>query len=162
MKLTGPQWLVSGGAAAVIAIASVMGAHFEGTRTTAYQDIGGVWTICQGHTQGVQRGDTATDAQCRAYLQTDMGAAYATVNRCITAPLTIGAAAAFTDAAFNLGAIVVCGSTLQQRANAGDVAGACDELNRWNKVTQAGVKAFNQWQINRRAAEYALCVGGVR
>lgn len=158
MKVTAPKWAVGGAGALVLAIATTLGVHYEGTRHQAYPDVGGVWTICQGHTAGVKRGDTATDAQCRAYLEHDMGDAYAAVQRCITAPLTIGQAAAFTDAAYNLGPAVVCGSTLQKLANAGDVLGACAELNRWNKA--AG--ATSQGLINRRADEYALCVDGVR
>lgn len=158
MKLTGPKWAAASGAALVLSLAGALAVHFEGTRHTAYADQGGVWTICQGHTSGVHRGDTASDAECRAYLERDMGDAYAAVNRCISAPLTIGQAAAFTDAAYNLGPAVVCGSTLQELANDGDVIGACAELNRWNKA--AGKPS--QGLINRRADEYALCVGGMR
>ena len=39
-------------------------AGFEGYRTDAYRDTGGVWTICYGETKGVKRGDTATKQQC--------------------------------------------------------------------------------------------------
>lgn len=158
MKLTGPQWAVSAGATLVLAVASAVGVHYEGTRYTAYQDVGQVWTICQGHTADVQPGDQATEAQCRAWLAHDMGSAYADVQRCITAPLTIGQAAAFTDAVYNAGAKVVCGSTLQRLANAGDLPGACAQLKRWVKAagqTMAGL-------VRRREAEYQLCMEGVR
>lgn len=158
MKLTGPKWVVGGGAAVVLALAGALGVHFEGTRNTAYADVGGVWTICQGHTAGVKPGDAATDAECRAYLQADMGDAYAAVSRCITAPLTVSQAAAFTDLAYNAGSGAVCGSTLQRLANGGDVMAACEQINVWNKVSGRPVQGL----VNRRAQEYALCVGGVR
>lgn len=158
MKVSAPKWAAGGASALILAIATTLGMHYEGTRRQAYADVAGVWTICQGHTAGVKRGDTATAAECRAYLQQDMGEAYAAVQRCITAPLTIGQAAAFTDAAYNLGPSIVCGSTLQKLANAGDVLGACAELSRWNKAAGKPVQGL----INRRADEYALCVGGVR
>lgn len=158
MKANAPKWAAGGFAAIVLATAGVLATHYEGQRAQAYPDLGGVWTICMGHTAGVKPGDVADPAACQRYLETDMAHAYAAVERCITAPLTVGQAAAFTDAAFNLGPGVVCGSTLQRLANAGDVAGACDQLNRWNKA--AGT--VSQGLVNRRAAEYALCVGGIK
>jgi lysozyme len=127
---------------AVIAVAAAFGAHFEGQRLTAYQDTGGVWTLCDGHTAGVRPGDTATSA-------------LATVQRCITTPLSLGQLAAFTDAAYNAGPAIVCGSTLQRKANAGDVAGACAELPRW---VYAGGKVL-PGLVARREAERKLCMG---
>jgi lysozyme len=140
---------------AVIAVAAAFGTHFEGQRLTAYQDTGGVWTLCDGHTAGVRPGDTATSAQCQAWLQQEMGDALATVQRCITTPLSLGQLAAFTDAAYNAGPAIVCGSTLQRKANAGDVAGACAELPRW---VYAGGKVL-PGLVARREAERKLCMG---
>lgn len=151
------KWMGAGGAGVALAIAAAMGTYFEGTRHTAYPDVGGVWTICQGHTRGVQRGDTATDADCLAYLQADMGTAYADVQRCITTPLTIAQQAAFTDAAYNLGASVVCGSTLQRLANAGDIRGACEQLTRWTKAAGRELPGL----VARRQAERDLCMEGL-
>jgi len=159
MRLIGPSWAKSGAALAlVLAIAGSIGAHFEGQRLTAYADLGGVWTLCDGHTTGVKPGDTATPEQCRAYLEQDMGHAYAAVNRCITADLTIAQAAAFTDAAFNLGPQVVCGSTLQRMANAGDIRGACEQLTRWTYAAGQELPGL----VRRRQAERDLCVEGLR
>lgn len=152
-----PKWVKPSAAALVLALASAMGVYFEGTRHQAYPDVGGVWTICQGHTAGVHAGDTATDAECRAYLEHDMGAAYAVVRRCITVPLTISQAAAFTDAVYNLGPSVVCGSTLQKLANAGDMGAACQQLTRW---VNAGGKPL-PGLIDRRNAERDLCLKGL-
>lgn len=44
---------------------------FEGCRLTAYQCAAGVWTIGYGHTSGVKRGQTITQAQAEAYLIAD-------------------------------------------------------------------------------------------
>lgn len=159
MKLTGPKWVTTSGAVLVIALASALGLHYEGTSHVAYQDVAGVWTICAGHTHGVQPGDTATDAQCRAYLQQDMGSAYAAVNRCVDGPLTLGQAAAFTDVVYNLGPEPVCGNTgLRAAVRDGDVDEACMQLMRWIQANHAA----QQGLINRRADEYAMCIGGVR
>lgn len=53
---------------------------FEGCRLTAYQDAVGVWTIGYGHTSGVKRGQTITQAQADSYLRADCGTAEKAVN----------------------------------------------------------------------------------
>lgn len=58
--------------ASALAIATALAGYFEGNRLHAYHDVGGVPTICYGHTQGVAIGDTATPAQCTAQLRRDM------------------------------------------------------------------------------------------
>lgn len=142
-----------GGAA--LAAAAALGAHFEGQRTHAYKDIAGIPTICDGHTHGVKMGDTATPAQCRAWLQQEMAGALHTVRRCIHKPMTMGQLAAFTDATYNAGPAIVCGSTLQRLANGGDMAGACRKLPRW---VHAGHKVV-PGLVKRRAAEMKVCLG---
>ena len=148
MKPAGKSWVVGGFTALAIALASALTSHYEGVRYTAYQDTGGVWTICYGHTHGVRQGDTATPAQCRAWLDADMPVAYAAVNRCITAALTVTQAAAFTDAAFNLGPKVVCGSTLQDgrcpECTAAPVSNASDANNQWDD------EPYDAWRIDTR------------
>ena len=121
------------------------------------------WTICYGHTRGVYAGMTATMEQCNRWLQEDLLIANEAVERCITWPLQPPAHGAFIDAAFNIGPSVVCGSTLQRKANAGDIEGACREL------THAAQKDGRKlgWSFSagkhypglraRRFDEYAYC-----
>jgi len=162
------QKLAMSGATAV-AIASAMTLDWEGTVNKAYFDrAGNVWTICAGHTKGVRAGDVATDAQCEAYLEQDQADARGAVKRCIHAPLTESQRAAFIDAVFNLGPSVVCGSTLQAKANSGDVIGACLELTdakdrRGNSVgwTHAGGERM-QGLANRRVDNRNACLGYFR
>ena len=45
---------------------------FEGLRLTAYVDAVGVWTIGYGHTKGVKKGMTITEAQATEYLKEDL------------------------------------------------------------------------------------------
>lgn len=45
--------------------------EFEGCRLTAYQCSAGVWTIGYGHTAGVAKGQTITQAQAEDYLRQD-------------------------------------------------------------------------------------------
>lgn len=166
------KWL-SGGAFAAMVIAGATGfiAQNESGNTprlTAYQDIVGVWTICDGRTQGVRPGMTQTVDQCQAWLRTQVAADYATVERCLKPELTLGQAIAFTDAVHNLGPAVVCGSTLQAKANGGDVEGACMQLvdakgsdglpTGW---TKAGGK-FSPGLLNRRELATVLCIRGLQ
>lgn len=55
--------------------------RFEGCRLAAYQDPGVVWTIGYGHTKGVKKGQTITQAQADAFLVEDCGKAEAAVNK---------------------------------------------------------------------------------
>ena len=144
-------------AAVVVAAAAAFGSHFEGRRLSSYQDVAGIWSICDGHTAGVKQGDQATDSQCDAWLKEEMGGALDTVQRCIRVPLTMGQLVAFTDATYNLGASVVCGSTLQRLANAGDLVGACHQLPRW--VHAGGRPEPVPGLVARRDREMKLCLG---
>lgn len=152
--------------AGALTIAAAMTLEWEGSRSTAYYDkLGGVWTICAGHTDGVKPGDTATDAQCFEYLQQDQQAAADAVERCIHVPLTETQRAAFIDAAFNVGPGIVCGSTLQRLANSGDIVGAClqltDALDGKGNATgwvRAGGQIVSGLR-NRRVDERNACLG---
>lgn len=166
------KWLTGSAFAVMVAAGSAAFiAHNESgdqPRTTAYQDTGGVWTICDGRTRGVRPGMTQTVAQCQAWLRTQVEADYAVVQRCIKPQLTLGQAIAFTDAVHNLGPVVVCGSTLQAKANAGDVEGACMQLVDakgrdglpigWTKVDGR----FSQGLLNRRELATELCIRGLQ
>lgn len=142
-------------ATAILAAAAAIGSHYEGKLNNSYTDVGGIPTICYGHTAGVKAGDYADDAQCQKWLQGDMGEALGYVQKCITVPLPMGALVALTDAAYNAGPAIVCGSTLQRKANAGDIAGACNELSRW---VYAGGKV-QPGLVKRRATERSVCLG---
>lgn len=86
------------------------------------------WTICFGHTRGVYEGMRATPEQCYRWLEQDLNEAAAFVLECIDWPLTPNQFGAFTSGTANIGPRLVCGSTLQRRANLGDIEGACREL----------------------------------
>ena len=158
MKPVGKKWVVGSFAALAVTIASALASHYEGVRYTAYRDVGGVWTICYGHTRGVKEGDTATPEQCMAWLAQDMPTAYAAVDRCISAEVTVSQAAAFTDAAYNEGPKVVCGSTLQRLANSGHVVEACHQLPRWAWAGGEKQKGLER----RRGDETDLCTEGLQ
>lgn len=139
--------------AAGIAATTFIG-QWEGLRTTAYQDIVGVWTVCYGETRGVERGDQYTAAECEKMLERETQAFAVDLGKCLTAEVPKGAGIAFVSWSYNVGIGAACRSTLVRKANAGDLYGACDELLRWDK---AGGKRVNGL-TNRRQAERNLCL----
>lgn len=157
---------VAASGAGAVAIAAAMTMGWEGKVNRAHYDrYAKIWDICYGHTKDVKPGDTATDEQCEAWLKQDQAEAFAAVDRCIHTPLNEFQRAAFAVGAYNLGPSLVCGSTLQAKANTGDLTGACLELTdaldkRGNYVgwTHAG-GAVVQGLRNRRTEERNLCMG---
>jgi lysozyme len=149
--------------AAALALATSIAMPAEGLRQWAYRDPVGIPTICFGTTTGVKLGDYRTLEQCKQYLNADMAASVATVERCAKPTLTVNQTAAFADAVYNLGPTLVCSpekSTLARKLSAGDVPGACRELPRWSRATIAGVSVELPGLVKRRQKEMALCLDG--
>lgn len=154
----------------VIALATLLVAgglaSFEGERLAAYADPVAVPTLCMGHTQGVKLGDRATHAQCLAWAESDAAVAVRQVVACNPAVnFTANELAAFGDLTLNTGPTAVCdrrNSTMARLLDAGDVAGACAQLPRWNKVRLAGVYVPLPGLTKRREVNRVTClaVGG--
>lgn len=149
--------------AAIAGIAAALAAPMEGLRQVAYYDPPGILTVCYGHTGDVEKGRRYSLEECKGLLESDMLDAVLTVERC--APhLPEVTAAALSDAVFNLGPALVCEpsrSTLARLLRAGDVAGACNQLPRWDKARVAGVMVSLPGLTKRRRAEQALCLEGL-
>lgn len=145
------------GAVAATALLSFTPA-WEGTKLSTYRDMGGVLTYCTGATENAHWGKIYTPEQCRAQLDRDLERHAAGIARCVPMDrLTDGQKVAFVDAAYNIGVGAFCGSSMARRANAGDMAGACDALLMWNKVGGKEVRGLTR----RRAAERELCLKGL-
>ncbi len=143
-------------AAVGLALAVPVVIFFEGTRQRAYLDPVQIPTICRGHTKGVKLGQTATLDQCDEMLLQDLLRADAEMKSCIRVPLNDNQRAAFASFTFNAGGGNFCGSTMARKLNAGDYAGACNELPRW---VYAGGKVL-PGLVKRRQAERDVCLGG--
>ena len=143
-------------AASSVALASAVSftGQLEGLRTAAYRDIIGVWTVCYGETRGVQPGDSYSPAECDAMLAREIVAFEAQLDRCLTAPVPVGMKVALVSWTYNVGAGAACRSTLVRKANAGDLAGACNELPRWNRAGGRVIRGLT----NRRMSERAMCL----
>ncbi|MHA8112652.1 lysozyme [Kosakonia cowanii] len=131
--------------------------QFEGLRLTAYQDSVGVWTIGYGWTQPVdgkpiRLGMTIKEETAERLLRTGLVGYESDVSKLVKVKLTQGQFDALVSFAYNLGARALSTSTLLQKLNAGDYAGAADEFLRWNK---AGGKVL-PGLTRRREAERAL------
>lgn len=145
------------GGSGAITIASVMLGNadgLEGRRYYPYQDVVGVWTVCDGHTgNDIRRGHRYTDRECDALLQSDLRKVASAIDPLIKVSIPEPTRAALYSFTYNVGAGAFASSTLLKKLNSGDVPGACKELQRW---TYAGGK---QWKglINRRDVEYEVC-----
>lgn len=141
-----------------LAVAVPLIGKWEGLRTTAYQDIVGVWTVCYGETKGVRPGDRYTKAECAAMLAERVlefregWRGYLTPETRLTR-LHAPREAAFTSLAYNVGVGGAGRSTATRRLNAGNVAGACTAIGWWNRAGGRVVRGL----VNRRAEEVALC-----
>lgn len=130
--------------------------QWEGFSETAYIPVeGDVLTIGFGSTEGVKIGDKITVPKALERLYRDVGNAESAIGRCVKVPLSQGEYDSFTAFAFNVGGEAFCSSTLVKKLNAGDYAGACEELRRW--VYAGGRKV--EGLVNRREAEYRTCMG---
>lgn len=157
MELTDKQRRVS----SAVAIATAIAIPAEGLRQIAYYDPPGVLTVCYGHTgSDFKKGVKYDMAQCKQWLDDDMLDAVLTVERCVPG-LPDNVLAAFGDAVYNLGPKVACDkqrSTAARKLAAGDIAGACNELPKWNKANVAGVFIPLPGLTKRRELEKTICL----
>ncbi len=143
--------------------------HFEGLFLTAYKDPVGIFTIGWGHTGlthkdgTVYAGRKITREKAEALLARDLANFGKRVSEAVTVPLNDSQFAALVSFDFNTGGLFklepgtrkVLPSTLLRILNAGDYAGAADQLLRWDKAggkTLAGL-------TRRRKSERNLFLG---
>lgn len=150
---------IAGGSGA-IAIASVMLGNadgLEGRRYYAYQDVVGVWTVCDGHTGAdIRRGHRYSDKECYNLLKADLRKVANAIDPLIKVRIPESTRAALYSFTYNVGPGAFASSTLLKKLNSGDIPAACKELQRW---TYAGGK---QWKglISRRDIERQVCEWG--
>jgi lysozyme len=142
---------ISLSAAALIGIA--VSEEFRGA---AYQDIVGVWTIGWGTTQGVKAGDKIDPTKALQRKLEDVQKFEGALKRCVTVPLHQHEYDAYISLAYNIGSGAFCRSTLVRKLNAGDYAGACQQILVWNKAGGREVRGLTL----RREREFKQCMGG--
>ncbi|WP_272515437.1 lysozyme [Providencia sp. PROV214] len=140
----------------VIGLSVAMISLFEGVEHKPYKDVVGITTVCYGHTgSDIVYGKTYTEAECLALLEKDLGKVRKGVDPLIKVDIDDNTRAAIYSFTYNVGTGAFARSTMLKKLNAGDIAGACNELKRW---TYAGGK---EWKglITRREIEKAVCLG---
>ncbi|WP_277850053.1 lysozyme [Moellerella wisconsensis] len=142
----------------VIGLSVAMISLFEGVEHKPYKDVVGVTTVCYGHTgSDIVYGKTYTEEECLALLEKDLSKVRNGIDPLIKVDISDETRAALYSFTYNFGVGAFSRSTLLKKLNAGDIDGACNELNRW---IYAGGK---QWKglITRREIEKAVCLGSL-
>jgi lysozyme len=106
--------------------------QFEGCKLEAYQDVRGIWTIGYGHTAGVYPGQTCTQSQADAWLDSDLAEASYELLQVSPGPFAPGAQDAITDFVFNLGIGNYRTSTLRQYVDGENWPAVKTELLKWD------------------------------
>ena len=114
---------------------------------------GDVPTIGFGTTAGVKMGDTITPQVAVSRALSDVSKFEGALKRCVKVPLTQGEYDAYLSLSYNIGSGAFCGSTLVRKLNAGDYAGACEQVLAWDKAGGRRVQGLTA----RRNREYAQC-----
>lgn len=130
---------------------------FEDTRTKAYDDGVGIWTIGIGTTvypngAKVKQGDTCTLEQAKAYFKHDLAKFEKTVNESVAVPINQNQFDALVSLTYNIGAGAFKNSNLLKKLNKGEYQGAADQFLVWNKADGKVMKGL----VRRREAERAL------
>ena len=132
--------------------------QFEGCILVPYKDSAGLYTIGYGHliADGRTLPDSAkykiTQKQADLLLKYDVVPREKAVERLCTVPLSQNEFDALVSFVFNLGAGCFQRSTIRQKLNRGDRAGAAKVLLRYNRAGGKVIKGL----VNRRMAEFKL------
>ena len=151
-------------AALVLSAAGLVGiVVHEGYTDRAVVPVpGDVPTIGFGTTEGVKIGDKTTPPVALERALRDVTKFEGAVKRCVHVPLTQDEYDVYVDQAYNVGASAFCNSTMVNKLNAEDYAGACAEFDRWYKFQ--GKDCRNRANkcyglVERRAQSRAKCEG---
>ena len=145
----------------ISAMALVAIAAYEGFKKDAYIPVpGDVPTIGHGTTRyesgaPVKMGDTVTRERALELLRNDADEFAQAVRRCAPVPMYQHEFDAFVSLTYNIGEGAFCGSTMVRLLKAGDYAGACKQILRWDKFNGKPLRGLTL----RRQKEYATCIG---
>jgi lysozyme len=141
---------------ALSAVGLIAIALHEGWSDKPYLDVAGIWTNGFGNTHNAQQ--KVTVPQGLEQLGRNVKDAETAINTCFKGEMSQHTFDSLTSWAFNVGGSAACKSTAARKWNAGDKAGACVELLRWNR---AGGKVHQGLTI-RRQKESRACLEGLQ
>lgn len=146
--------LIGAAGGGAIAIAAVLIPTLEGVEYKPYRDVGGVLTVCYGHTgKDIIPGKTYSKSECDALLEKDLQPFARSVDRSVKVPANAYQKAALISFSYNVGVNAFEHSSLLRNLNAGKYAQACDGLRKWVYVDKVKVKGL----MNRREVEREIC-----
>ena len=116
---------------------------------------GDVATIGFGTTQGVKLGDTITPTKALERALADMQKFEGAIKACVKVPLYPYEYEAYFRLSYNIGTGAFCNSTLVRKLNAGDYAGACQQILAWDYFKGQPLRGLTL----RRQREFATCKG---
>lgn len=147
--------IAAGAAAAVVALAVTLVKPWEGYEPEPYRDIVGVLTVCYGETRNIEP-RRYSQAECEAKLNSRLGQYLMELSNCVTVPLRRHEWAALLSWSYNVGTTAACKSTLIRKVNSGAASAEfCAELKKWVYAGGKRVRGL----VNRREAEYRMCMG---
>jgi len=146
------KWLIGSVSAALIMGAATL----EGTTTEPYEDIGGIPTVCTGHTgPDVKMGVKWTPNACKEVLEKDLIKHGTGILQCVNVPLTQNQYNAYTLFSFNVGVGAFCKSnSVLKPLNEGKYEEACNGMYKWTYVNGK----YSKGLYNRRKVEVAMCL----
>lgn len=149
---------LAGATALTIAMALLGGPDgVEGQKSIPYRDQGNVLTVCSGITgPDVIEGKYYSQKECDMLLEKHLAPVKKAVDVAVKVPIDEYTRAALYSFAFNVGITAFRNSALLRHLNAGDTAGACNDLREWVYVN----KQRNRGLINRREIDRQVCLMG--
>lgn len=147
----------AGGLAAALAlIVPFIGQH-EGHTSRPYRDVGGVLTVCDGHTGPDIVVKTYSPVECNALLDKDVAVAangvLAISPELKDKPYVLGATISFS---YNVGIQAYGKSSVARDFKAGEFKLGCAAMLKYVYVNGKFVQGLE----NRREAEYVICMKG--
>lgn len=134
--------------------------EFEGFESQAYIDTDGTPVIGYGLSkiggEPVQIGDRISPQQADTALNAHLQEIYEELDRVVRVDLSDRQLSALASIAFNVGINSIKQSTLVQKVNAKDYAGAANEFLRWDKANLRGRLVQLPGLTRRRHAERQL------
>lgn len=139
--------------------------HYEGFRSKAYRDVGGVWTCGYGHTRNVNQETRCDEHLGERWLLEDVWFVEEGVNDLCKVPLTQAQFDALVSFSYNVGLDIdsdlkaegLGDSTLLKRLNSKNYSAAALEFLKWNKVKGKEIGGLTR----RRKAESLMFEKGV-
>lgn len=130
--------------------------QIESFSATPYPDAGGYsigYGTYMGKTPTIQR---VTVQEAENLLDRKLDTIHSTINNTVRIPLNQNQFDALSLLTYNIGESAFKSSTLARKLNSGDIQGAANEFDAWNKSTVNGVKKINLVLVTRRKTEKQL------